>query len=261
MWRPLFIFNRMTQHIFITGGASGIGEAAVRRFAAEGWKVTFSDLNADAGQALAAELGASVLFVKADTRRREEIAAAVGQGTARFGALGAVFANAGIHRSNTLLNVTDEDLHLLVDTNIYGTVNTLKVAVPEIIASGGGSVVINASDQSKIGKCHSFGYGLTKGALGQITKSLALDLAAYGVRVNAVCPGTIHTPFVDRIFDRVVAESGADKASLLAEEAALFPLGRMGRPEEVADLVYFLTVAATFCTGSLVSIDGGLTAM
>ena len=255
------LFYRMTHHIYITGGASGIGEAAVRRFAAEGWKVTFSDINTAAGDALAAELGADVLFVKAATRRREEIAAAVGQGTARFGALGAVFANAGIHRRNTLLDIADSELRLLVDTNIYGTVYTLQVAVPEIIKAGGGAVVINASDQSKIGKYHSFGYGMTKGALGQIAKSLALDLAADGVRVNAVCPGTIFTPLVDRLFDRVSADCGRDKAAMLAEEDACHPIGRMGRPEEVADLVYYLTASATFCTGALVSVDGGLTAM
>lgn len=251
----------MNNHIYITGGASGIGEASVRLFSQRGWKVTFSDIDTDRGAELAQELGANVLFVAADTRLRDEIARAIEAGESKFGPLGSVFANAGIHRNNTMLEITDEELDLLIDINIRGTVNTLKCAVPRIVAGGGGTVVINASDQSKIGKYRSFGYGLTKGALGQITKSMALDLAADNVRVNAVCPGTIYTPLVSKIFTRLTAETGRQLTAIERSEDAEHPIGHMGRAEEVAECVWFLAGSqSSFCTGSLLSVDGGLTA-
>lgn len=122
-------------------------------------------------------------------------------------------------------------------------------------------MVLNASDQSFIGKRASFAYGLTKGAIAQMAKSTALDLAPYRVRVNAVCPGTVRTGIVDGIFSRLSAATGRPVADYLADEAAEFPLGRICEPEEVASLVYFLASEnAGFITGSLFPIDGGITA-
>lgn len=251
----------MNNHIYITGGASGIGAASVRMFCERGWKVTFSDLDAEKGEKLASELAPNAVFIEADTRRREEIQEAVDKGEKIFGPFTSLFCNAGIHRNNTMLDVEDNELDLLIDINIRGTVNTLKVVVPRIIDGGGGTVVINASDQSKIGKYNSFGYGLTKGALGQITKSLALDLADKNVRVNAVCPGTIYTPLVENIFNRIVGETGMNLQQIKTSEDGEHPIGRMGKAEEVAECVWFLAgEQSSFCTGSLLSVDGGLTA-
>ena len=252
----------MNRHIFITGGASGIGEAAVRLFASRGWKVTFVDIYADRGHSLAQELGSgNVCFCQANTRDIDSLAVAARAATASFGPVSARFANSGTHRSNTILDITDEEFDAVIQTNIYGTYNTLKTIVPLIVEAGGGAIVINASDQSKIGKPHSFAYGLTKGALGQIARSLALDLAPKNIRVNAVCPGTIYTPLVKNVFDRIIDRGDATAEQLVAEENAVHPLGRMGHPEEVAELVEFLiSDRASFITGALVSIDGGLTA-
>ncbi len=245
--------------IFITGGSMGIGAAAVRKFIAEGWRVAFADISDSDGRALAEATGA--LFFHADTRNSAEVKAAVAAAVTAFGGLTSVFCNAGIHRRNTMLDTSEEEFDLVVKTNIYGTFHTLKAAVPHIIASGGGSVVINASDQSTIGKRASFAYGLTKGALGQIVKSLSLDLLPKGVRVNAVCPGTVHTPLVDRLFEKVEAEGGATFDELWRAENADYPRGYAGKPEEVADLVYFLASdSASFCSGGLYLIDGGLSA-
>lgn len=249
--------------VFITGGATGIGAATVRKFLDEGWNVGFTDINVGEAEALCLEAGEPdrLLFIPGNTRNREDIRHAVSATLERFGPLTSVFANAGIHRRNTLLDISDEELDLVIDTNIYGTVNTLRETVPHIVEAGGGSVVINCSDQWFIGKAHSFAYGLTKGALGQITRSLAIDLGPKGVRVNAVCPGTIHTPLVDNLFERFSSIDNKSVEEFWQEENALFARGSAGTPEEVAELVFFLASdKAAFCTGGHYLIDGGLVA-
>lgn len=250
-----------TKTILITGGLRGIGVATVRRFAEDGWNVVFCDKDDDNARDVCAPYNNRVKFCRADTRRLEDMQALADMAKECFGGLHAVFCNAGINHKNTLLDVSEEELRLAIDTNIIGTVNTLKAAVPLIAQSGGGAIVINASDQSTIGKAASFAYGLTKGALGQMTRSLAIDLASMGIRVNAVCPGTIDTPLVDAIFQRLSSATGKSVEQYRAEEAALFLPGRMGKAEEVAELVLFLASdRAGFCTGGLYPIDGGLTA-
>ena len=249
--------------VFITGGASGIGAAAVRKFHAEGWNVAFMDIDAARGGELAASLADSdrVLFAAGSTTVRSDIRRAVAAAIEKFGRLDSVIANAGIHRANTLLDISDEELKLMIDTNIYGTVDTLREAVPEIIKAGGGTVVINASDQWFVGKAHSFAYGLTKGALGQITRSLSIDLGKFYIRVNAVCAGTIHTPLVDNLFDRFSKAENKPVEEYWAEENALYARGSVGRPEEVAEMMYFLASdASSFCTGGHYLVDGGLVA-
>ena len=248
------------KNVFITGGSTGIGAASVRKFLAAGWNVTFMDINAKDGQELAQETGA--LFVLGNTRSRENLKRAVAAAVERYSELDCVVANAGIHRCNQMLTISDEELELMIDTNIKGTVRTLQEAVPSILRKGGGSVVINASDQSYIGKANSFGYGLTKGALGQITKSLAIDLGPKNVRVNAVCAATIRTPLAINLFQKFadITHNG-DASAYWEAEAKLYPLGRVGEPHEVAELIHFLASdAASFITGGLYLIDGGLVA-
>lgn len=255
--------SETTKTIFITGGATGIGAASVSKFMVEGWNVAFMDINVTEARRLLETIPSQdrILFIEGNTRRKEDVDMAVRLTLARFGSIHSVFANAGIHRRNTLLDITDEELQLLIDTNIYGTVNTLRLTVPHIIEAGGGSVVINCSDQWFVGKRHSFGYGLTKGALGQITRSLAIDLGPDNVRVNAICPGTIRTPLVDSLFERFAAVDNTTVQEMWREENALFARGKAGEPGEVAELVYFLASdKATFITGSHYLIDGGLVA-
>ena len=253
----------MAKTIFITGGATGIGRASVIKFLAEGWNVGFMDINVEAAATLAIECKADerVLFIEGNTRNREDIRSAVQTTVKRFGHLDAVFANAGIHRCNTLLDIADEELDLMIQTNIYGTVNTLRETIPYLIENGGGSVVINCSDQWFVGKPNSFAYGLTKGALGQITRSLSIDLGPKNIRVNAVCAGTIHTPLVDNLFDKFAQVEGKTIADYWVQENALYARGKAGQPEEVAELVYFLASdKSSFCTGGHYLIDGGLVA-
>ena len=249
--------------IFITGGSTGIGAASVRKFIEEGWNVGFMDVNTDEAMKLVESVGNPdrFLFVEGNTCSREEISRAVNQTVDKFGRLDSVFANAGIHRANTLLDISDEELDLMVQTNIYGTVNTLREAVPHIIKAGGGSVIINASDQWFVGKAHSFAYGLTKGALGQITRSMSIDLGGFGIRVNAICAGTIHTPLVDNLFAKFSKIEDKSVEDYWREENALYARGRVGTPEEVAELVFFLASdKSSFCTGGHYLVDGGLVA-
>lgn len=221
------------------------------------------DINKEAAAALIAEVNQPerLLFTEGNTRNRADIHRAVEATVQTFGSLNSVIANAGIHRSNTLLDITDEELDLMIQTNIYGTVNTLREAVPHLIEAGGGTVVINASDQWFVGKAHSFAYGLTKGALGQITRSLSIDLGPKNIRVNAVCAGTIHTPLVDNLFQKFAEINHCSIDDYWREENALYARGSVGKPEEVAEMIYFLASdASSFCTGGHYLVDGGLVA-
>lgn len=249
--------------VFITGGSTGIGAAAVRKFIAQGWNVGFMDINVDAARKAMEETTAPerLLFVEGNTCRRDDIHKAVEATVGKFGHLDSVIANAGIHRRNTLLDIEDEELDLMIQTNIYGTVNTLRETVPHIIEAGGGTVVINCSDQWFVGKPMNFAYGLTKGALGQITRSLSVDLAPNSIRVNAVCAGTVHTPLVDNLFEKFAKINNCSVDDYWREENALYARGYVGKPEEVAELMYFLASdASSFCTGGHYLADGGLVA-
>lgn len=249
--------------IFITGGSTGIGAASVEKFAREGWNVGFMDINVKAAEALQEKLGnpGNVLFTEGNTRVRSDIRNAVNATVARFGKLDSVFTNAGIHRCNTLLDIADEELDLMIQTNIYGTVNTLRETVPHIVEAGGGSIVINCSDQWFVGKPNSFAYGLTKGALGQITRSLSIDLGPKNIRVNAVCAGTIRTPLVDKLFQDFADVNNCSIEDYWKAENKLYARGEAGKSEEVAELVYFLASdVSSFCTGGHYLVDGGLVA-
>lgn len=202
-----------------------------------------------------------LIFTVGSICNRTDIHNAIEATVSKFGKLDSVFANAGIHRKNTLLTITDEELDFMIQTNIYGTVNTLREAVPHIIKAGGGSVVINASDQWFIGKSASFAYGLTKGALGQMTRSLSIDLGPEKVRVNAICAGTIRTPLVDNIFDKLSKDNHCSVETYWKEENSLYARGYVGEAKEVAELVYFLASdASSLCTGGHYLVDGGLVA-
>ena len=248
--------------VFITGGSMGIGAATVRKFFAEGWKVAFVDINEAVGLSLVEELGGENVWFKAvDVKNLEAMQSAAKEAEEAVGPITALFCNAGIHRCNTMLDVDPEEFDLIVRTNVYGCFHTLRSVVPYIVKNGGGSVVINDSDQWFVGKPNSFAYGLTKGALGQITRSLSIDLGPKNVRVNAVCAGTIRTKLVDDLFIDFAKAEGVSLDEYWEKENQNYARGSAGAPDEVAELVYFLSSEkASFCTGGHYLCDGGLVA-
>lgn len=252
----------MSKVVFITGGALGIGRATVLKFYTKGFSVAFMDKDATNGLKLVNEINDSdrVLFIEGNTTNKGDLTQAVEQTLAKFHSIDCLFANAGIHRKNSILDISQEELELVINTNIYGNIYTIQACLDALIKSKG-SIVINASDQSYIGKARSFAYGLTKGALAQMVKSMSIDLKKYNVRVNSVCPGTIDTPLVENLFDKLSQGDTQKRESMMKEEEALFFGNRLGQPEEVANLVYFLASdEASFITGANYLVDGGLVA-
>jgi dihydroanticapsin dehydrogenase len=245
------------KRVIVTGGASGIGEASVRRFVEEGARVALFDVDEARGEALAAETGAS--FHRVDVTRDAEVGAAIDRVAAGFGGLDVLHANAGTARTGGSLDQTEEDWDLIFDLNVKSVWLCSKHVVPHLSAAGGGSIVITGSTSGMVGFPGVIAYTASKGAVINLTRSLALEHAARGIRVNCVSPGHIDTPLSRGHFtdpdDPSALEAGF---AMLAQQLAV---KRMGTPEEVAAFCVFLASDdAAFCTGGIHVCDGGLTA-
>lgn len=250
--------------ILITGAATGIGRATAELFFKEGYAVSVCDCNKVALDELVTSLSAvdaqRIYGEQVDVKSSVALKQWAEHSVAKFGTITSFFANAGIHRSNTLLNITEQELQEMVETNVYGTVFALKAVVPYMIQAGGGAIVLNDSEQFFIGKGNNFGYGLTKGALGQMTRSLSVELGPHNIRVNAVCPSTIRTPLAEQAMERWSKRDNISLEQAWSEENSLFQRKYAGTAQEVADFVFFLIDKATFCTGAHYLLDGGLVA-
>ncbi len=248
---------------FITGGATGIGKAAVEKLIKEGITVAFFDINLEESEKLLSNYSdKQILFIEGDVNNLNNLNRAVQLTHQKYGRIDNVFANAGIHRSNSIFNITEEEWDLVLNTNLKSMVFTVKSCIPFINEQNKGSVVLMGSDQSIIGKSNNLAYGASKGAIAQITKSLALDLAEKNINVNTICPGTIVTPLTEKNIIRWANEEfGGDVEEATKAECERFPVKRLGTVKEVANLVHFLAFqAGTFLTGTIISIDGGVTA-
>lgn len=247
----------------VTGGASGIGAAAVRKYASEGYDVALLDVNEDEGLKLCQEEHrGSVAFFETDVRKRNNVEASVASAVEALGPPSVLFANAGIQRLSSLFELRDQDIDAVIDTNLKGTLYTVAAVAPHMRDAGGGSIVLMASDQVFAGKPGSIAYGASKGGVAQLAKSLSVELSPLGIRINAICPATVKTALTDKIFEDLGnQEYEGDADAAWKAEAESIPLGRIASPEEIASIVYFLSSSeAAFMTGALVPVDGGFTA-
>jgi len=244
----------------ITGGASGIGAATARAFVEQGARVVIGDLNEANGAVLATELGASAVFARLDVTSAASANAAVALAVARFGRLDSLVNCAGIGFVGNLEETPENEWAKLFAVNVTGTYLTCAAAAPIMLAQEprGGTIINIGSVAGLVAVSRRFAYGATKGAVVSLSKSIAVDYAGTGLRCNCICPGTIYSPFVESYLDRFHKET---KEETIAELHARQPVGRMGRPDEVADLaVYLASDAAEFMTGAALTLDGGLTA-
>lgn len=244
----------------ITGAASGIGAATARAFVEQGARVVIGDLNETAGSALATELGEGAAYVRLDVTDAGSAGSAVALTVERFGRLDALVNCAGIGFVGNIEETPENEWAKLFAVNVTGTFLTCAAAVPVMLGQEprGGSIINIGSVAGLVAVSRRFAYCATKGAVVALSKSIAVDYAGTGLRCNCICPGTIYSPFVESYLDRFHADT---KDQTIGELHARQPVGRMGRPDEVADLAaYLASDAAEFMTGSAVTIDGGLTA-
>jgi meso-butanediol dehydrogenase / (S,S)-butanediol dehydrogenase / diacetyl reductase len=245
----------------VSGGASGIGEATVRRFVAEGAKVVFADRDVERGKRVAAEIEASggqALFVEAHLERQSEAAAFVEQAAVRFGRLDVLVNNAGIRLYHTVVEASSESWDEILGVNLKGYAFCAKVAIPIMRQGGGGNIVNVASVRSVTSVGKTTQYDTTKAAVAGLTRGMAADHASEGIRVNAVCPGPIYTPF----HEKRIRELGRTFEQYREDAAKGTMLRRHGTPEEVAASILFLASDdASYVTGTLLFVDGGYTGM
>ncbi|MCP2290774.1 glucose 1-dehydrogenase [Nocardia amikacinitolerans] len=237
--------GRLTGKVaLISGGARGMGAAHARKFVAEDARVVLGDILDDEGKALAEELGDHAVYVHLDVRQKQDWQAAADEAVRRFGALNVLVNNAGIVNGNLLVDFALEEWQRIVDINLTGTFLGMQATTPAMIEAGGGSIVNISSVEGMRGSPGLHGYTATKFAVRGLTKSTALELAQYGIRVNSVHPGLISTPMTEGI--------PADFLQI--------PLGRAADPAEVSNLVtYLASDESSYSTGAEFVIDGGLT--
>jgi NAD(P)-dependent dehydrogenase (short-subunit alcohol dehydrogenase family) len=246
-----------TRVVLITGALTGIGRATALAFAHEGARIVVSGRRDEASQKLAAELralGAEAEFLRSDVRHEDDIRSLVDQTVARFGRLDVAVNNAGTEgKPGPVTEQSAESYAATFDTNVLGTLLSMKHELRVMQAQGHGSIVnLSSTTGSKAAPGASV-YTASKHAVEGLTKSAALEAAAFGVRVNAVAPGPIETEMLNRF-------TGSDekRTGLIAG----VPIKRVGKPEEIAESIVFLSSErASFITGATIAVDGGKTAL
>jgi NAD(P)-dependent dehydrogenase (short-subunit alcohol dehydrogenase family) len=230
----------------VTGAGSGIGEAIARGLHREGAAVTLADLHGSAVQELADELGEPAAWVRLDVREEQPVREALG-------GLDVLVNVAGVGSTTSAPDTPLEVWEDVFAVNVRGTFLCCKHAIPDMVRRGGGSIVNIGSIAGLVGLRNRAAYCASKGAVIAFTRALAIDHVADHIRVNAVCPGTVDSPWVRRLVDDV----GESLDALRARQ----PMGRLGTPEEIAEAaLYLASDASAFTTGSALVIDGGLTA-
>ena len=228
-------------HVFLTGGSRGIGAAAVRRFAREGWRVSFCyEKNAAAARALSAETGADAF------RCDVSDPAAVETLISSLPPVEVLINNAGISHVGLISQITPAEWDRLFAVNVRGIYSTVRAVLPAMLEAGSGCILNVSSMWGQVGASCEAAYSATKGAVDALTKALAKELGPSGIRVNAVSPGMIDT--------EMNAHLSAEDVQALADET---PLGRIGTPEDVAEALWMLS-GSPFVTGQILAVNGGL---
>lgn len=245
----------------VTGAGSGIGRATALRFAADGYAVVCADLREDAANAVAAEIAATrgeALPLAVDVADEASVDRMVEAAVRWQGGLRAVVANAGTMVEGDLLSLTLGDWNRALAINATGAFLTARATMPHLVANGAGTLVFTASTVALAGMKGVAAYSAAKGAVAALTRQLAADFAARGVRVNAVAPGAVRTPLSESQF-RARASDDAQFEALLSQVIARYPLPRWGRPEEIAEAILFLaTDRSSWMTGQILPVEGGL---
>lgn len=249
---PSIRFGLQDRVCIVTGGAQGIGEACIRRFAVEGAVAVIADVDEARGEALASELGA--LYVHCDVGDKAQVDALVARVLQTHGRIDVLVNNAGIFRAADFLDVSEEDFDAVLRVNLKGAFLAGQAVARVMAAAGGGSIVNMSSVNGTLAIPSIASYNVSKGGVNQLTRAMALALADKRIRVNAVAPGTIAT----ELAAQAVLTSDEARAKILSRT----PLKRLGEPAEVADVVAWLVSdAASYVTGEIVTVDGGRMAL
>jgi NAD(P)-dependent dehydrogenase (short-subunit alcohol dehydrogenase family) len=234
----------------IVGGASGMGHAVVRHLLQSGSRVHVFDI----------EETKDGVFHRCDVRDYSRVHECVQEVVMQDGKIELLFIAAGVHVYANIEDTSIEDFEEVISTNLKGPFYILKEVLPVMRDQRYGNVVLMGSDQVLIGKGNSAAYGMSKAAVGQLTKSTAIDYAPYNIRVNCICPGTIDTPMLTRTVARLHSSSGTSIDDIYDLLHKAQPVQRLGTPDEIASAVLFLlSDDCPFMTGALVSADGGFT--
>lgn len=246
-----------TRVAVVTGAASGIGRATAVAFAKRGDRVAVSDIDASRGEetvAIIRDSGGDAVFIQADVAQAEDAERLIAETVDAFGRLDYAFNNAGIEGETALTaDCSIENWDRVIAINLRGVWLCMKYQIPRMLRNGGGSIVNCSSVAGLVGFAGSPAYVASKHGLVGLSRTAALEYATSGIRVNAVCPGVIQTAMIDRVI----------RASPEAEErlVGLEPIGRLGRPEEIADSVLWLcSDSSSFVTGQAIAVDGGFVA-
>ena len=243
----------------VTGSGNGIGRAIAERFAREGARVAVADIEDDAGEetvSLISGAGGDAIFVHVDTSDRSSVGTGVEKVVEAFGPVDTLVNNAAAFVFGKVEDVTDDHWAKVFGVNVVGYANCVQAVVPHMRAQGGGAIVNIASVSAFIAQPEFVPYNASKGAVAQLTRCLAMDLAPDNIRVNGICPGAVRTRATDQHIDSL----GLDREQSYREFGQDALMKRMGRPEEIANGALFLASdEASFMTGAHVIIDGGAT--